>query len=699
MHKQPPRPQPDAESAVRALREQIEAHNYDYYVKDAPKISDAEFDQLFGQLQKLEAEHPELITADSPTQRVGGAPRSDLPKVRHAVPMLSLGNGFLESDVTAFDRRVTEALGAHEPVEYAAELKFDGLAINLRYERGLLVEAATRGDGTTGEEVTPNVRTISVVPLRLRGTHPPAILEVRGEVLMFHADFESLNARQRERGQAEFVNPRNAAAGSLRQLDPSITASRPLRFFAYGVGAFEPHDPKGSLPQTHSALLDWYVDLGVPVCRERAVVRGPEGLLAFYQEIGKKRAALPYDIDGVVYKVNSIALQERLGFVSRAPRFALAHKFPAEEAETVLQDIEVQVGRTGAITPVARLTPVFVGGVTVTNASLHNEEEIRRKDIRVHDTVVVRRAGDVIPQVAAVVLAKRPANAREFVMPLRCPVCDSEILKLPGEAIARCTGGLFCSAQRKQALLHFVQRRALDIEGLGEKLTDQLVDLDLVKTPADLFRLDVTTLAGLERMAEKSAANIVAALERAKATTLERFIFALGIRHVGEATAKDLARHFSNLDALMNASEEELLEVTDVGPVVAVSIRHFFDAGHNREVIDAIRKAGVHWVEGTARARRALDPALAGKTFVLTGTLAQKTREEAKAEIEAAGGKVAGSVSRKTDYVVAGMEAGTKLARAQELGVSILDEAGFIALLQGRRPEQSVGSQSEGEES
>lgn len=665
---------------ARALRLQLEQHIYAYHVLDAPTISDARYDELFRELQEIERADPSLLTPDSPTQRVGGPPRSDLPKVRHAVPMLSLSNGFKEEDVRAFDRRVGELLDQTDAIEYAAELKFDGLAINLRFEDGLLVQAATRGDGATGEDVTPNVRTISVVPLRLKAEHPPTVLEVRGEVLMYHADFKALNARQRDRGDPEFVNPRNAAAGSLRQLDPSITARRPLRFFAYGVGAFQ-SSPKGvRLPTTHSGLLDWYETMGLPVCGERAVTEGATGLLEFFTAIGMRRASLPYDIDGVVYKVNSFALQDQLGFVSRAPRFALAHKFPAEEAFTTLEDIEVQVGRTGAITPVARLEPVFVGGVTVTNASLHNEEEIRRKDFRISDTVVVRRAGDVIPQVVSVVLEQRRADAREFVMPTRCPVCGSEILRLPGEAIARCTGGLFCSAQRKQALLHFVQRRALDIEGLGEKLTDQLVDSGLVKTPADLFGLDLAVLSGLDRMAEKSAKNIIAAIERAKTTTLERFIFALGMRHVGEATARDLARHFGALEPLMAASEAQLLLVPDVGPVVAVAIRQFFDESHNIEIIDQIRKAGVHWPERSSQ-RISLNESVRTKTFVLTGSLGTMTRDEAKQRIEEQGGKVSGSVSRKTDFVVAGDEAGSKLARAQELGVRILDEAAFRSLL------------------
>ncbi|MFZ5540172.1 MAG: NAD-dependent DNA ligase LigA, partial [Pseudomonadota bacterium] len=620
------------------------------------------------------------VTPDSPTQRVGGPPRADMREVRHAVPMLSLNNALTEEEAIAFDQRVREALAkanlVHGDVEYACELKFDGLAINLRYENGLLVEAATRGDGTVGEDVTPNVRTIRSVPLRLHAARPPAVLEARGEVLMFRRDFERLNERQRARGDKEFANPRNAAAGSLRQLDPKITAERRLHFFAYGLGELRGVDE----PETHWAALDWLASLGLPVNDERAVVRGAEGLLGFYREALRKRAALPYDIDGVVYKVNSYALQRVLGYVSRAPRFAIAHKFPAQEATTQVLDIEVQVGRTGALTPVARLAPVQVGGVTVTSATLHNEDEIRRKDVRIGDTVIVRRAGDVIPEVVAVVRERRPAHTRPFRMPTKCPVCGSAVERPADEAIARCTGGLYCPAQRKQALRHFAGRRALDIEGLGEKLIDQLVDAGLVRTAADLFGLDLKTLAGLERMGEKSAANLLAALDKARHTTLERFIYALGIRHVGESTARDLARHFGSLDALMAADEAALLEVPDVGPVVAASIVRFFAEPHNREVIAQLRAAGVRWREGPAAKRAAAGP-LAGKTFVLTGTLPTWTRDEAKERIEAAGGKVAGSVSKKTDYVVAGAEPGSKLEKARELGVAVIDEEGLRRLL------------------
>ncbi|WP_427309780.1 NAD-dependent DNA ligase LigA [Cupriavidus sp. H39] len=680
---------PPAAAAKRVawLRDELDRHNYQYYVLDAPTVPDSEYDALFSELQALELEHPELQTPDSPTQRVGGEPLSAFDSVRHRVPMLSLNNAFADEDVLNFDRRCAQGLGRSAPaaaeadlfsaadaVEYACELKFDGLAMSLRYEDGRLVQAATRGDGETGEDVTVNVRTIKAIPLKLRG-QAPAVLEVRGEVFMFRRDFDKLNARQAEAGEKTFVNPRNAAAGSLRQLDPRITAKRPLSFFAYGLGELQGVDR----PPTHGAMLDGFAALGLPVCKDRAVVKGAQGLLDFYRDIGKRRDDLPYDIDGVVYKVNALAEQERLGFVSRAPRFALAHKFPAQEMTTVVEDIEVQVGRTGAITPVARLKPVFVGGVTVTNATLHNEDEIRRKDVHIGDTVIVRRAGDVIPEVVAVVTERRPADARAFVMPTACPVCGSHIEKLEDEAIARCTGGLICAAQRKQSLLHFAQRRAMDIEGLGDKLVEQLVDHGIVRTPADLYKLGVAKLAALERMADKSAANLVAAIDKSRATTMNRFIFALGIRHVGEATAKDLAKHFGKLDALMAADEAALLEVNDVGPVVAQSIANFLAEPHNVEVIEQLRAAGVHWAESEPLARA---PApLSGKTFVLTGTLPTLSREDAKELLEAAGAKVAGSVSKKTDYVVAGAEAGSKLDKAEALGVPVLDEAGMLALL------------------
>ncbi|WP_353193382.1 NAD-dependent DNA ligase LigA [Pandoraea pnomenusa] len=669
------------------LRIELARHNRAYYEDDAPLIPDAEYDRLFGELVTLETNFPELQRPDSPTQRVGGKPVEGFASVVHRVPMLSLNNGFADEDVEAFDRRVSDGLrdaniaGAASgdlfgaPVEYAAELKFDGLAIALRYEHGVLVQAATRGDGTTGEDVTANIRTVKKIPLKLNADHPPEVLEVRGEVLMFRADFDKLNQTQEAAGEKVFVNPRNAAAGSLRQLDSKITAKRPLSFFAYGVGELV----GAPMPETHSALLDWYVTLGIPVNDRREVVQGAQGLLAFYRAVGEARPSLPYDIDGVVYKVNRRDEQDRLGFVSRAPRFALAHKFPAQEALTTLLDIEVQVGRTGAITPVARLAPVFVGGATVTNATLHNEDEIRRKDVMIGDTVIVRRAGDVIPEVVGSVLERRPADARAFVMPTECPVCGSAIEKLPDESIARCTGGLICSAQRKQALLHFAQRRALDIEGLGDKLVEQLVDQQIIRTPADLFKLGVAKLAALDRMADKSASNLVAALEVARHTTLARFIFALGIRHVGEATAKDLARHFGTLDNVMAASAEELLAVPDVGPIVAQSIANFFAEPHNVEVIEQLRAAGVTWPESAPAAVVPLP--LAGKTFVLTGTLPTLSRDEAKAMLEEKGAKVAGSVSAKTDYVVAGAEAGSKLAKAESLGVPVLDEDAMRAML------------------
>jgi DNA ligase (NAD+) len=617
--------------------------------------------------------------------------------------MLSLNNAFSAAEAEAFDRRCREGLGK-EHIDYACEPKYDGLAITLRYERGVFVQGATRGDGFTGEDVTRNLRTVRNIPLRLNGKDVPPVLEVRGEVLMLRRDFERLNERQRERGEKEFANPRNAAAGSLRQLDPKVTARRPLRFFAYGVadpGAVLPaptfmvphaRNP-GSLPPTggasawggpaptlHSEMMERLAGWGFPVAREREVVSGAKGLLDYYERIGAARRALPYDIDGVVYKVDRLADQEALGHVSRAPRFAIAHKFPAEEALTTVEAIDVQVGRTGAITPVARLAPVFVGGVTVTNATLHNEDEVRRKDVRVGDTVIVRRAGDVIPEVVAVVPDKRPILAPEFVMPKACPVCGAAIERPEDEAIARCSGGLFCPAQRKQALLHFASRRAMDIEGLGEKLVDQLIDNAIVKTPADLYKLDILALANLERMAEKSASNLLAAIEKSRQTTLARFIYALGIRNVGEATAKDLARHFGALDALMAAGPDSLQQVPEVGPVVAASIARFFSERHNVEVIEQLRAAGVHWPEGEPAPQATA--ALAGKTFVLTGTLPTLTRDAARELIEARGGKVAGSVSKKTDYVVAGTEAGSKLAKAQELGLTILDEAQLIDLLE-----------------
>ena len=669
-----------AQKRAAQLREAIETHDHNYYVLDAPTASDAEYDALYRELVALEGEYPALVTPESPTQRVGGAPLPEFAPVRHTVPMLSIRT---ETDTTAagalqFDARVRRELGLAAdalPVEYVAELKFDGLAISLRYEDGRLVVAATRGDGEVGEDVTRNIYTIRPIPRRLRTDKPPRVLEIRGEVYMSRKDFERLNERQIAAGQKAFINPRNTAAGAVRQLGPSMTAQRPLLFFAYGVGEIA----GWSLPKTHAELLDAIEKFGLPVNRDRRVCRGAQALMAFYEDVQKRRAALPFEIDGVVYKVNSLALQRELGFVSREPRFAVAHKFPAEEMPTEVVDISVQVGRTGAITPVAKLKPVFVGGVTVTNATLHNEDEVRRKDVRIGDTVIVRRAGDVIPEVVRVVLDRRPKDARAFVMPKKCPECGSAIDRLPDEAIARCTGGLVCPAQRKQALLHFASRRALDIEGLGDKLVDQLVDGGIVHTPAEIYKLDAAKLAALERMAEKSAANVVAAIDKSKHTTLARFIFALGIRHVGETTAKDLASHFGSLDALMNAGEDALLEVSDVGPVLARAIADFFAEAHNRDVIKALRKAGVTFAEGPPR--RAASGAFSGMTFVLTGTLPSLTRDEASALIEAQGGKVASSVSKKTDFVVAGAEAGSKLERAQALDVKIIDEAGLKKLL------------------
>ena len=661
---------------VRELRRELDTHNYNYYVLDQPTITDAEWDRLFHELLALEAQHPDLVSPDSPTQRVGSRPLESFATVEHRVPMLSLGNAFSDEDIENFDRRCREGLDLAGEIEYSCEPKFDGLAISLTYENGVFSQGATRGDGSVGEDVTQNLRTVRAIPLAIDGTIKR--LEVRGEVLMLRKDFEALNARQAAKGDKLFVNPRNASAGSLRQLDPRLTAERPLTFFAYGIGAADGID----LPDTHAALMDWLATMRVPVAAQRRVVRGVGGLKDFYRDIGAQRATLPFDIDGVVYKVNRFAQQQALGFVSRAPRFAIAHKFPAEEATTVLLGIDVQVGRTGAITPVARLRPVFVGGTTVSNATLHNEDELRRKDLMIGDTVVVRRAGDVIPEVAAVIYAKRPVDATLFVMPIHCPECGSAIIRLEGEAIARCTGGLICPAQRKQALLHYAQRRAVDIEGLGDKLVDQLVDGDVVHTPADLYRLGIAALSNLARMAEKSAANLLAAIEASRATTLVRFLFGLGIRHVGEATAKDLAKHFGALDAIMDASLEQLLDVHDVGPAVAQSIRNFFDEAHNREVVEQLRAGGVHWEEHAPAAdRRVAAGAFAGKTVVLTGTLSGMSRDEAKEKLEAAGAKVAGSVSRKTDFVIAGLEAGSKLDKAQELGVAVIDESTFIAML------------------
>ncbi|MBK9021087.1 MAG: NAD-dependent DNA ligase LigA [Sulfuritalea sp.] len=677
----------EAAQRVADLRREIERHDHAYYVLDSPTVPDAEYDRLFRELQAIEAEHPHLATPDSPTQRVGGKPLAGFSQVRHVVPMLSIRTetDTEPSGAMAFDARVRREMGLAEtdpPVEYAAELKFDGLAINLRYESGVLVQAATRGDGETGEDVTQNIRTVRSIPLRLQG-EVPEVLEVRGEAFMSRMDFERYNEKQRAQGRAALVNPRNGAAGSIRQLDPAMAAERPLSFYAYGLGETRGWD----LPATHGGVLDALAAFGLPVCEHRAVVQGAAGLIAFHARMRELRDALPFDIDGVVYKVNALSLQQRLGFVTREPRWAVAHKYPAEEMLTTVEAIEVQVGRTGAITPVARLAPVFVGGVTVTNATLHNEIEARRKDVRIGDTVIVRRAGDVIPEVVSVVLERRPMRDLlgdeplhpAFELPKSCPVCGSAIERPEDEAIARCTGGLICPAQRKQALLHFAGRRAMDIEGLGDKLVEQLVDNAIVKTPADLYKLGLLAMVNLERMAEKSAANILDAIAKSKQTTLARFIFALGIRNVGEATAKDLARHFGTLDALMAADVDALQQVPDVGPVVAASVARFFAEPHNVEVIEQLRAGGVSWAEGEPSA--VVNSPIAGKTFVLTGSLPTLTRDEAKDMIEALGGKVAGSVSKKTDYVVAGAEAGSKLDKAQALGITILDESQFRELI------------------
>ena len=643
-----------------------------YYVQDQPLLPDIEYDKLFRELLEIEAQHPDWVQLDSPSQRVGGNASALFTEVKHYTPMLSLNNALTQDEAQAFDKRCAEGL-ERDCVEYAVELKFDGLAISLWYEEGVLKKAATRGDGYTGEDVTANVLTIKSIPLRLNTPRPPQFIEVRGEVFMSHHAFKQLNQQAIARGDKTFANPRNAAAGSLRQLDPLVTATRPLSFFSYGVGAVQ----GWVVPKSHAELMETYMSWGLPVCEYRQVVRGFDGLLAFYNQIGKIRDQLPYDIDGVVYKVNSRTEQDELGFVSRAPRFAVAHKFPAQEALTRLLGIDVQVGRTGAITPVARLEPVVVGGVTVTNATLHNEDEIRRKDVRIGDIVIVRRAGDVIPEVVSVVKEQRSSELTAFVMPSQCPICGSHIERPVDEAIARCTGGLFCQAQRKQALLHFAQRKAMDIEGLGDKLVDQLVDQQIIKTPADLYRLGFMSLVQLERMGEKSAQNLLASIEKSKKTTLARFIFALGIRHVGETTGKDLAQHFQSIDALITASYEQLLEVKDVGPTVAQSIIEFMAESHNREVIEALIASGI---ECQVDKKQIVD-AVAGKTFVLTGTLPTLSREQAKDMLEKAGAKVAGSVSAKTDYVVAGADAGSKLEKAQQLGVAVIDEAQLLQLL------------------
>jgi DNA ligase (NAD+) len=664
-----------ADSARYAwLKDELASLDHAYYVLDDPKLPDVEYDKLYRELLAIEHEHPDWVTSDSPSQRVSGQASDLFSEVKHVVPMLSLNNALEDKEAEAFDKRCRDGLNLSS-VEYAAELKFDGLAISLRYENGLLTQAATRGDGYSGEDVTANIRTIKAIPLRLKGASHPKILDVRGEVFMSHKDFENLNQVAITKSEKTFANPRNAAAGSLRQLDPRITAQRTLSFYAYGIGQCE---PSSFIPKTHAELLDLYASWGLPVCEHRVVVKSIDGLMSFYKFISALRDQLPYDIDGVVYRVNSRELQEDLGFVSRAPRFAVAHKYPAQEALTTVLGIDVQVGRTGAITPVARLSPVVVGGVTVTNATLHNEDEVRRKDVHIGDTVVVRRAGDVIPEVVSVIKEKRPSSALAFMMPTSCPICGSHIEKPEEEAVARCSGGLFCPAQRKQALLHFAQRRAMDIDGLGEKIVDQLVDLSIVRTPADLYRLGLMALANLDRMGEKSAENLLQSIEKSRKNTFARFIFALGIRHVGESTAKDLAKHFGQIDKLMAVNEEELLQVNDVGPVVAKSLLSFFSESHNREVIEQLLASGIELEVETS----SINPELVGKTFVLTGTLPTMSRDEAKALLEKAGAKVAGSVSAKTHFVVAGADAGSKLEKAQELGVAVIDEAQMLAMLQ-----------------
>ena len=677
-------------SKAAALRAQLHQWAHEYYVLDAPTVPDGEYDRVYQQLEALEGAYPALVTPDSPTQRVVGAVLDGLTPVRHAVPMLSIQTE-TDNEATgaiAFDQRVRKELGLDESaaaIEYVAEPKFDGLAMNLRYENGRLVQATTRGDGEVGEDVTHNIRTIRQIPLSLSaGRDVPPVVEVRGEVHMAKADLDRLNARQQAAGAKTFANPRNAAAGSVRQLDSSIAAQRPLSFFAYGLGEITPPQQGGPDFGTHYAMLQTLKSWGFPVAPQVSIARGASELVAFHERIGAERANLPYEIDGVVYKVNSLALQRQLGFKSREPRWAVAHKYPAQEMPTLMEAIEVQVGRTGKLTPVARLAPVQVGGVVVTNATLSNLFDIRKKGVRVGDQVIVRRAGDVIPEVVGRVPGERPAYVPNFRMPKSCPICGSEVVREKGEANHRCTGGLFCGAQRKEAILHFAHRRAMDIEGLGDKLVDQLVDAQVVRVLPDLYRLGLSSLAALDRMAEKSAQNVLAALEKSKSTTLQRFLFGLGIRNVGESTARDLAKHFGKLDAIMDASVEELLQVKDVGPVVADSIHTFFAQPHNREVVEQLRACGVHWDEGEPAEKA--PQILAGMTVVLTGTLPTLGRDAAKDMLEAAGAKVSGSVSKKTSYVVAGAEAGSKLAKAEELGVPVLDEAGMLALLRGEQP-------------
>lgn len=674
-------PAPHIVAEAEQLRAEIHDHNYRYYALDEPQVPDAEYDRLMLRLREIESQYPQLITPDSPTQRVGAAPLSAFATVQHEMPMLSLDNAFSDEELLQFNRRIQERLKHTDHIEFACEVKLDGIAVSLLYRDGILVRGATRGDGARGEDITQNVRTIDSIPLRLRGTGFPAVLEVRGEIYMPKSGFEKMNDQARAKGEKLFVNPRNAAAGSLRQLDPRITASRPLEMCAYSVGLVDGVPAERPWPTRHSDILYALRDWGFLINREMVVAKDIDECIAYYRKIQEKRMSLAYDIDGIVFKVNQRELQEKLGFISRAPRWAIAYKFPAQEEMTQLLDVEFQVGRTGAVTPVARLQPVFVGGVTVSNATLHNRDEIQRLGIKIGDTVIVRRAGDVIPQIVGIVDTKRPDNARDVIFPDHCPVCGSPVETVPGEAVARCDGGLICPAQRKEAIKHFASRKAMDIEGLGDKLVEQLVDQGHINAVADLYQLTREQLAGLERMGEKSADNLLGALEKSKQTTLEKFIYALGIREVGEATARNLALHFGNYAALANASEEALQEVADVGPVVAHFVAEFFQQPHNRDAVTALKAAGVTWEDRDQPVNTA-DLPLKGLTYVLTGTLETMSRDDAKAHLLALGAKVAGSVSAKTDYVVAGPGAGSKLQKAEELNIPVLDEAGLLALLQ-----------------
>ncbi|MBB1339477.1 NAD-dependent DNA ligase LigA [Pseudoalteromonas sp. SR44-2] len=659
---------------INHLRTTLEQHNYNYYVLDTPSIPDSEYDRLLRELSALEMQHPEFLTADSPTQKVGGAALSKFEQVAHQVPMLSLDNSFSEEEFTAFNRRIKERLMSTDELTFCCEPKLDGLAVSIIYRDGVLVQAATRGDGFTGENITQNVKTIRNVPLKLRGDYPKE-LEVRGEVFMDSAGFDKLNTEAQKRGEKVFVNPRNAAAGSLRQLDSKITAKRPLMFYAYSTGLVA----DGSIPEDHYQQLEKLTDWGLPLCPETKLVEGPKAALEYYSDILTRRGELKYEIDGVVIKINQKALQERLGFVARAPRWAIAYKFPAQEEITQLLDVDFQVGRTGAITPVARLKPVFVGGVTVSNATLHNSDEVARLGVKVGDTVIIRRAGDVIPQITQVVLERRPDDARDIEFPVTCPICDSHVEKVEGEAVARCTGGLVCPAQRKQAIKHFASRKALDIDGLGDKIVDQLVDRELIKTPADLFILKQGHFESLERMGPKSAKNLVTALEEAKGTTLAKFLYSLGIREAGEATAQNLANHFLTLENIINASIDSLTQVSDVGEIVATHVRGFFDEEHNLEVVNALIEQGINWPALSAPSEE--EQPLTGLTYVLTGTLNTLNRNDAKARLQQLGAKVSGSVSAKTDALVAGEKAGSKLTKAQDLGIDILTEDELIELL------------------